>query len=288
MSSHLELQNLFSFRILGIMFFTGTILVESVQSTDLSKYEACKPSNCGSGPNISYPFYIRDAGTDFCGFPGFLIECKQKKPVYKTSKGYFTIEDISYENQSFRLLDEEVFNDTCIAPVQNFSFDRSSLNFIPYHADLYFFHNCNTSFYLNYTTSEVACAANATRNTTTFVALVPRDEDLNCSSIACDSVISSPVQLGEEEINQTVTSFDYVKLLKDGFSLKWTGYNCAHCRKSGGQCGFENETSVCFCPDGSHPYSCNNGRLTANFTTFFFNISTSLSYSQQRRDEFYA
>ncbi|KAJ4709900.1 Receptor-like protein kinase [Melia azedarach] len=116
-----------------------------------------------------------------------------------------------------------------------------------------------TSFYLNYTTSEVTCAANATSNTTTFVALVPRDEDLNWSRIACDSVISSPVQLGEEEIHRTIKGFDYVKLLKDGFSLKWTGYNCAECRKSGGQCGFENENSVCFCSDGSHPYGCNDG-----------------------------
>ncbi|KAK9223196.1 hypothetical protein WN944_011638 [Citrus x changshan-huyou] len=94
--------------------------------------------------------------------------------------------------KSFQSVDEGLFNDSCVAPVQNFSFDRSSLNFSLYHADLYFFNSCNDSFYVNHTKSKVTCASNATHGT--FVVLAPGDEGLNC---------------------------------------------CAECRRSGGQCGFE-------------------------------------------------
>lgn len=222
--SHLGLPNLFSFRVLfniGITFFTDAIFLNPVLST-ASKYEACKPRNCVNGPNISYHFFIRGAGADFCGYLGFQIHCKEDKPIYKTSKRYFSIQDISYENQSFRSVDEGLFNDSCVAPVQNFSFDRSSLDFSLYHADLYFFNSCNDSFYVNHTKSKVTCASNATHGT--FVVLAPGDEGLNWSTIACESLVASPVQLETEEINRTIESFNHVKLLKGWIctEMDWT------------------------------------------------------------------
>ncbi|KAJ0039205.1 hypothetical protein Pint_22100 [Pistacia integerrima] len=140
---------LFNFRLIcngGIILFTAAMLIELVLSEDQSKYEACAPINCGLGPNISYPFYVKDAGEEFCGHP------------------------------------------------------------------------------------------------------VPRDEAVNWSRIACEYLVTAPVQLEESEVNRTIYSFDYVKLLKDGFTLKWTGRSCAGCRNSGGRCGFEEDKNVCFWP----------------------------------------
>ncbi|KAJ0094220.1 hypothetical protein Patl1_15107 [Pistacia atlantica] len=269
MCSHMGMRILFNFRLIcngGIILFTAAMLIELVLSEDQSKYEACAPINCGLGPNISYPFYVKDAGEEFCGHPGFRIACENDEPIYKTSSGLFIIKDISYENQWFRLVDKEVLsNDSCITPVHNFSFDRASLIFRPYHAELFFFRNCNVSFEVNYTKTEVPCASNATYNSS--IALVPRDEEANWSRIACEYLVTAPVQLEESKVNRTIYSFDYVKLLKDGFTLKWTGQSCAGCRNSGGRCGFEEDKNVCFCPDGSHAQNCKDGRL--NLHSFF-------------------
>ena len=54
----------------------STFVAESYAPVD-HNHEACKPKNCGSGPNISYPFYIYDTEIDFCGYPSFGIFVKK-------------------------------------------------------------------------------------------------------------------------------------------------------------------------------------------------------------------
>ncbi|XP_037497370.1 LEAF RUST 10 DISEASE-RESISTANCE LOCUS RECEPTOR-LIKE PROTEIN KINASE-like 1.2 [Jatropha curcas] len=240
-------------------FFIIILSVDLVLSAE-SKYEACKPKNCGTGPNISYPFYIRKNHTDYCGHPGFNVLCENRKPIYKTSRAHYIIQNINYENQSFRLIDTEILDSTCPTPSKNYTFDRSSVDFSPYHADIFFFYNCNTSISANYKESGIPC--NGKSKNETFIALVPRDEPLNWNLKACESIVAAPVQLEQENINQTIVHVDYKKLLKNGFTLKWIGlgYSCGECQRSGGHCGFEEGNSVCYCPDGSHPKHCNDGK----------------------------
>ncbi|RVX12660.1 hypothetical protein CK203_011768 [Vitis vinifera] len=49
------------------------------------------------------------------------------------------------------------------------------------------------------------------------------------------------------QYDQTVESMDYIELLKNGFSLEWTGINCVECQLSIGRCWlrfpFNNETN---------------------------------------------
>ncbi|XP_050225373.1 LEAF RUST 10 DISEASE-RESISTANCE LOCUS RECEPTOR-LIKE PROTEIN KINASE-like 1.2 isoform X2 [Mercurialis annua] len=247
---------------LSIFFFTSficsTILVEPVLSAE-SKYETCKPKNCGNGPNISFPFYILNNETESCGHRGFDIRCVDHNPIYRTSRAHYILKEINYESQSFRLVDVQVFNSTCPMPSKNYSFDRSSVYFSPYHADIVFFYNCNNMISANYTVSRVSC--NATAKNESFIALVSGDEDVSWNRSACESVAVAPVQLEEKDINQTVIEVDYKQLLKNGFTLKWMGlgFDCSECRKSGGNCGFEDKNGLCYCPDGSsHTKHCND------------------------------
>ncbi|KAF3431759.1 hypothetical protein FNV43_RR26495 [Rhamnella rubrinervis] len=240
-----------------IIFFFLTLSVESVLSTD-PRYEACRgPRNCGTGPSISYPFYIHGAGVDFCGQPDFKIVCEEKKPIYSTPRGPI-IKDISYENQSFRLAAVELENTTCLAPSHYFS-KHSSLSFSSNHADIQFFYGCNESFTLNLERFLVPCASNSSYHS--FVALVPGTVDLSKGK-GCESEVAVPINLEGDQTNQTITSVDYVELLKTGFILEWHGDACEkYCRESGGRCGYENGVSVCFCPHGTHPTNCNeNGK----------------------------
>ncbi|KAF3431920.1 hypothetical protein FNV43_RR26656 [Rhamnella rubrinervis] len=178
------------------------LVVESAVSAD-SRYEACVTSNCG-----------------------FQIKRNEKKlPVYKTSEGNHVINDISYENQSFQLVDEEVVNSTttCFAPTHKFAFDRFAMDFSPTHANLQFFCGCNESFTLGFDKSLIHCKSNASHPS--YVALVHKDEDLSDGK-GCESEVGVPVDLEGDYSNQTIKTVDYPELLKKGFTLKWHGNAC--------------------------------------------------------------
>ncbi|KAF3431919.1 hypothetical protein FNV43_RR26655 [Rhamnella rubrinervis] len=217
-----------------IIFFFLTLSVESVLSTD-PRYEACRgPRNCGTGPSISYPFYIHGAGVDFCGQPDFKIVCEEKKPIYSTPRGPYIIKDISYENQSFRLAAVELENTTFLLWMQRIIYTELERFLVP-------------------------CASNSSYHS--FVALVPGTVDLSKGK-GCESEVAVPINLEGDQTNQTITSVDYVELLKTGFILEWHGDACEkYCRESGGRCGYENGVSVCFCPHGTHPTNCNENVL---------------------------
>ncbi|KAJ9708246.1 hypothetical protein PVL29_000350 [Vitis rotundifolia] len=92
--------------------------------------------------------------------------------------------------------------------------------------------------------------------------------------MACERYMGAPVDWERRQYNQTVESMDYIELLKNGFSLQWTGINCVDCQLSGGSCGFdENNGAICFCPDRPHTAHCNDGEAKNNrllFLTFIF------------------
>ncbi|KAB1200149.1 hypothetical protein CJ030_MR0G007990 [Morella rubra] len=230
-----------------------TFMLASVWSEN-SGYESCPPGNCGTGPNISYPFYVFGTGEDNCGLPGFGIGCNQSKPIYETSTGQYVIRDIFYENQTFRLVNGEFADGSCFARLHNFTFDRSSLQFTRNHADLLFFYHCNASFSIGYEKSVVACASNATLRS--FVVLVNDVRHFNESTSDCEAFVAAPVELEGGYCNQTIGNVDYRKLLKNGFTLEWSGFDCVACQRSGGRCGYEKGDNVCYCHDRIHHSSC--------------------------------
>lgn len=124
-----------------------------------SRYEACKCINCGVGPDIKYPFYVFEL-QDMCGYPGFEVVCKENRPVYQMIDSEYIMEDIHYENQSFRLVNALILNSTCIAPRKNFSFDRSPFTFDPNFGNLLLFYYCNISFPEKHTQNPIPCVSN--------------------------------------------------------------------------------------------------------------------------------
>lgn len=127
--SLLRISTFFCVRVMSVI--VHIILVDSVEPAG-RRYEACKPRNCGNGPDISYPFQIIDENNpDYCGYPGFELSCKGNKPVYLTSQSEYIVESIFYQNPSIRLVNAEVLNATCIAPWELLAFDRSSFQIWP-------------------------------------------------------------------------------------------------------------------------------------------------------------
>ena len=71
--------------------------------------------------------------------------------------------------------------------------------------------------------------------------------------MACERYVGAPVDWEGRQYNQTVETMDYIELLKNGFSLRWTGINCIECQLSGGRCVFdENNDAASLCPDRSY------------------------------------
>ncbi|KAL5553123.1 hypothetical protein UlMin_040524 [Ulmus minor] len=236
-----------------LLFFWISILLTCTFLAE-SSYEACEPRNCGSGPNISFPFYVDGVGTESCGQQGFKILCnEQNMPIFQTTRGLYLIKDISYQNQSIVLVDLDNLNASCFAPKHNFIFDRpigDPFNFSSSHTNLQFFYNCNTSLSSPYDKSLVPCASNTTHPS--YVALIPDDDDMGDPGRACESEVAVPVDAKPNwPSTQTIKNVNYTELLLDGFILVWNeDTRCGKCSTSGSRCGT---------PDGSSNSKLCNG-----------------------------
>ncbi|PON86948.1 Serine/threonine protein kinase [Trema orientale] len=246
------------------------LLDDSVKSALDARYEACAPRNCGTGPNISFPFYVEGGGADYCGLRVFRIACQENKPIFRTARGPYIVNDIWHQNQSFRLVNMDVVGATCVAPKHSFSFDFDrgvSFSFGSSHANIQFFYGCRSkSFDLGVEKCLVPCASSNSTHLS-FVALVTNDDDLQTtyrvSMQYCESQVAVPVDLDEYwKANETLQTVNYTKLLTDGFTVLWYGSESDRCvgrKRSGGRCGFQDGGTVCFCPDGPRPVSCSTG-----------------------------
>ncbi|KAI6677077.1 hypothetical protein NL676_037873 [Syzygium grande] len=139
-------------------------------------------------------------------------------------------------------------------PSLNNSFERLPITFGPDQADLCVFHNCNGLFSVNSTVCQAECGPGKGNNS--FAAIAITCNYLNWNRASCQYLVVAPVQVQNWKVNQSV---EHLKLLEDGFTLNWTGYNCTRCRRSGGRCGSQNTTSVCYCPDRTDLIHCGDG-----------------------------
>ncbi|KAL3748816.1 hypothetical protein ACJRO7_009970 [Eucalyptus globulus] len=205
-----------------------------------AQYEACVPLNCGYGANISYPFWISGKQESYCGYPNFQITSKIHTLAYFLGHE-FIIKEISYTNHSILLVDALVYHDTCGAPPRNINLESTPLILSSTNADFFFYYNC-TSPPPDFTYL-VDCASNSTHHSFAyFPEEVSQEIYLYYAVSTCDYAISVPV---------------------------YTAFNCSDCEGSEGWCGFENDDFVCFCQDGPHPQSCNDGKWMGEFFFLF-------------------
>ncbi|XVE58805.1 hypothetical protein DITRI_Ditri04bG0198400 [Diplodiscus trichospermus] len=250
-------QNLLNFRpfLCTLIIFLTTLATKS-QAEDLH-FEACVPRSCGNGPNISYPFWIAEEQNSFCGHPGFGIICKEKNPVLQISENSYVIKNIFYNNNSLVVLDAVGHEDDCPTPRQNVSLDRTPFNLGLDNVNFSFLYNCAKQ--PEYHTYPVSCASNASSHS---FAVFHKEalENTNYSVESCQSFIEAPVYITDGVNFTSLLGMDYSEILRMGFVLNWSEHSCSNCKGSGGRCGF-NKTNefVCFCSDGSHPKTCNDG-----------------------------
>ncbi|XP_039062161.1 LEAF RUST 10 DISEASE-RESISTANCE LOCUS RECEPTOR-LIKE PROTEIN KINASE-like 1.2 [Hibiscus syriacus] len=222
-----------------------------------SHFEACLPRRCGNGPDISYPFWIFKEQESFCGYPNFEITCKEKDPILKISEETYIIKDIFYNNNSLLVVNAVVHEDDCPTPQLNVSLDRTPFSLSPDNVNLSFLYNCEEQ--PKYHTYPVSCASNASFHS---YAVFHKQalENTNYSIKSCRTLIESPVYINDDVSFVSLLGMNYTNVLKLGFVLNWTAHSCSSCKRSGGRCGFGyTDEFVCFCSDGPHPKTCNDG-----------------------------
>lgn len=234
------------------------IFTRQTLSSD-QKFEACAPKSCGKGPIISYPFWIAHSHSPFCGFPSFDIACKDENPVIRISNDDYIIRKISYQNHSFLLTNAALYDVNCPTPLHNFSLHRTPFTYSSDHIGFFFYYNC-TSLPPNYS-YPIDCSS--TSKLHSFAAFHDGFlEFMNFSSNSCQSSVEVPVDYTNEDDDfSELLRKSYSDVLKMGFSLNWSAQNCSNCEPSGGRCGFERNQFVCFCPDGPHLETCNEGNF---------------------------
>ncbi|XP_039163793.1 LEAF RUST 10 DISEASE-RESISTANCE LOCUS RECEPTOR-LIKE PROTEIN KINASE-like 1.2 isoform X2 [Eucalyptus grandis] len=220
------------------------------------KYEACAPWNCGYGLNISYPFWISGEKESYCGYPNFEITCVEKFPVLNFPEGEFIIEEIFHANHSILLVDALVYNDTCGAPPHHISFERTPFNLSSTNADFFFYYNCTLPPPPNFA-YPVNCPSNYNYSFALFPKEALQDTAVYSAVGSCSSPVSVPVHVNAN--TTSLATMDYRKIMEMGFLLNWTAIDCSDCEESEGRCGFENNNFVCFCQDGPHSQTCNDG-----------------------------
>ncbi|XP_058009889.1 LEAF RUST 10 DISEASE-RESISTANCE LOCUS RECEPTOR-LIKE PROTEIN KINASE-like 1.2 [Hevea brasiliensis] len=248
-----------------VFFFFFTNLAEESLSAD-QKFQACAPTSCGKGPNISYPFLLSNVQESFCGYPHFNITCKQEYPVLRISSDDYIIKDIFYNNQSFLVASALVYEeDTCPIPLHNVTLDLAPFNISPGYIDFSFLYNC-TSEPANYPIYPISCATNSTVSSFAGFHIEELELYYSYSLNSCNYFVNAPLHTGSDVYS--LYNKDYTEILKLGFLLNWTAHNCSTCARSGGRCGFENHEFVCFCHDQTHLNSCDDGNSSRNSNSF--------------------
>ncbi|XP_042000618.1 LEAF RUST 10 DISEASE-RESISTANCE LOCUS RECEPTOR-LIKE PROTEIN KINASE-like 1.2 isoform X2 [Salvia splendens] len=222
------------------------------------RYEACAPTNCGKGPNISFPFFLRSSQPSYCGYPGFEINCTNRSPLLRLSENEYIIEDIFYQNRSVHVFNaaalflsssNEINN--CSESeilIRNTTLPAGKFNYVG-GENLYLLFECkNVSNELR--RYEIGCNSSG-------LAMYGGNGNLGRALLTCEENVVARVGLYGDGREDEVVG-DVAAVLRSGFVMNWTASDCNECKESGGRCGF-NETSFhfrCFCPDRPHSRSC--------------------------------
>ncbi|KAH6824325.1 hypothetical protein C2S53_003772 [Perilla frutescens var. hirtella] len=197
-------DNMSSFFISFEFFIFCVIILSKFCSGADYQYEACVPTNCGSGPHISFPFYVPTIQESYCGYPGFVITCRNGVPFLQMSENEYVVEDIFYQNRSLHVYNAAVLSSngssSCFPRIRNTTLPAGMFDYVS-----------KTSFHLlsdcKNLSEELLRYENALEN--------------------CEENVVAPVELyGDEGEDEVV---NVVEALRRGFLINWTA-NRPHSR----------------------------------------------------------
>ncbi|OIT01994.1 PREDICTED: RING-H2 finger protein ATL20-like [Nicotiana attenuata] len=197
--------------------------------------DVCNPTVCsemGMGPEIRFPFRLKNRQPDRCGYPGFDLSCNERGQTIITlpSSGDFLVTDIDYTTQSIILYDP----DFCLVR-RLIDFNITNSQFRAAHQRNYTIVRCTSDDWLNYPNYQVAiplfCRGVSSRNQA-ILAMPPnmyaQGKPPSCKLM---SKVSVPLQLEDNFWSPM-----------EGLVLTWSEPSCRICENQGKLCGFKSDT----------------------------------------------
>ncbi|WMV57829.1 hypothetical protein MTR67_051214 [Solanum verrucosum] len=234
------------------LFFISLLLlfiINSSRADNTAPFGYCPSSVCDNGLNISYPFWRLDkynsASPQYCGYPGFGINCSQTDSILYISDDSFNVTKIDYDNLSLTVVDiDGVDHRGCPRVHHNLTLnDDFPLEYSKLDLYLNFYYNCTVS--LPDSAYPLDCLTSRGNNSYFYVG-GHEPEDLKWYGI-CEKKVVVPVMDGG--FNRGVGT-----AIGEGFVLDWQiAKECRKCEASEGRCGYHNSKheSLCFCNDGT-------------------------------------
>lgn len=219
------------------------------------QYEVCKKARYCGNQSIQFPFYIKET-TGYCGYPGFKLNCINNNVLLlNISEARYKVHEIFYQNNSLSVCNALSLNSSfCnLAKIRNSSLPSDGRLELQNSSVLILLSNCSLKSDQIFFKYKVAC--DLKKNDADWVlAMKVKDPNISYATEVCKNVAMAPVHDYEEDDNT-----DYIKMIRNGFDLRWMASNCSNCKASGGICGYNGEpvnTFQCFCKDRPRSGGC--------------------------------
>lgn len=230
---------------------------KSTPSSDTNEYyEICdKPFKCGSVENLSYPFYDGLTRPDYCGYPGFQLNCNKNLPeMWVTSSDTYYVLGMKPDQPIMTVAREEYYDGNyCPRRLFNTSINYTLFSYAPMNVNITLYYDCSEKLETNtmypfYCVNVSSPAGYFTANSSSG------DVD------TCKSNIFVPIFDYNSAAARLTDQNSLLTTLHNGFELEWMANNslCDECRGTGGACGYNTSTSkfTCHCPSQSHGNRC--------------------------------
>ena len=219
------------------------------------QYEVCKKGSYCGNQSIQFPFYINET-TGYCGYLGFKLNCINNNVLLFINEHIWSLvqsaSDILSKQFSkcfWRFECKQWF----LRPCQN-----SQLIFAKWWsawATEHFKSNlvielCTLKSGEIFFKYKVGCDLRKI-DADWVLAMKVKDRNISHATDTCNTVVMAPVHDYSEDGDT-----DYMKLIRNGFDLRWMATNCSNCEASGGICGYEVSKFKCFYKDRPHTGAC--------------------------------
>ncbi|KAL9255262.1 LEAF RUST 10 DISEASE-RESISTANCE LOCUS RECEPTOR-LIKE PROTEIN [Drosera capensis] len=226
------------------------ILIISIslpQSLLATNYDTCKDStiNCGNLGTLGYPFYDGSTRLNYCGYPGFEINCQGPQTMTIASQTYY-VRDLNTTKRTITVAREDVFDSQC--PTDSIAISSTLFAYTSSDENITLYYNCSST---NNDGASTPCNKSTGKNsyylTQSMVSSLTSTFKEGCSGNLFVPVVASEVS--------TFNAGTVAAALVGGFELEWSADNdaCTKCQAGGGECGYDwtNNKFACYCSDGT-------------------------------------
>ncbi|XP_071709972.1 LEAF RUST 10 DISEASE-RESISTANCEUS RECEPTOR-LIKE PROTEIN KINASE-like 1.2 isoform X1 [Rutidosis leptorrhynchoides] len=232
-----------------VKFLILILIRECSSSPENNLYGTCNTSfSCGTIPGFKYPFR-RHQDPIYCGQPGFGLNCddQQKPPTINIMNVNYQILSTDPTAQILKIIREDMVDSPCPKNLVNTSIDYNLFSYTSSSTNVTFLFGC-PDHYNPTKLGSVNCSNNNGYNNPVFVSKGAQGPG------SCKTSVTVPV-------NQTqLDSVELGNVAKQGFEVRWNvgPKPCGDCILSGGQCVYNNATSLSSCACSGFPLLADN------------------------------